>query len=256
LRYIYVDRSKISAEWLKKADKVTAEICAEDDEERRKEIIKKRSALWGELKTTLLDMSHQKCWYTEADDCVSDWHVDHFRPKDHYQWLAFDWKNYRIAGAKPNRKKSIHFPLHDQSTRASFEAPDISPEHPRLLDPTVPDDIELILFDEEGVLKNAQPDNKDAEGRIALSSKLLDIDGERLITMRQDIWNRCQSKIDNVRSFVIEKRNCDDALQSKAIKDWAAELRTMESPNSAFSKVAKCCIETNGVRWVRDIPES
>jgi len=77
-------------------------------------------------------MSHGKCWYSEAPDAVSDWHVDDYRSKkrtldedkteyDGYHWLAFDWKNYRIAGSFPNsphkdgegvtRGKWDYFPL-------------------------------------------------------------------------------------------------------------------------------------------------
>ena len=76
-----------------------------------KAFIDANSGVWGEIKNELLEMSHGKCWYSEAPDAVSDWHVDHFRPKkraldedktehEGYYWLAFDWKNYRIAGSQ------------------------------------------------------------------------------------------------------------------------------------------------------------
>ena len=92
-------------------------------------------------------MSCLKCWYSEAPDAVSDWHVDHFRPKkrtldedktehEGYHWLAFDWRNYRIAGSYTNsphrdgqgvtRGKWDYFPLANGSVRANWHQRDCS----------------------------------------------------------------------------------------------------------------------------------
>jgi len=76
-------------------------------------IIEQNSGLWRELQDWLCEKSYGKCWYTEARDSISYWHVDHYRPKakikdlnnveyDGYWWLAFNWKNYRLAGSATN----------------------------------------------------------------------------------------------------------------------------------------------------------
>ena len=111
--FILQDESKIPADWLKKVAGLQEQLEAPPDAAARKAFIDTHASVWGEIKDQLLEMSAGKCWYSEAPDAVSDWHVDHFRPKkraldedktehDGYHWLAFDWKNYRIAGSYSN----------------------------------------------------------------------------------------------------------------------------------------------------------
>ena len=119
---IAVHPTDVPASWLRRASELTAklEACVDDGEDvpaderltaaaKRKKIIDGHAYVWSELKDLLLKWSHQKCWYSELREDGSDYHVDHFRPKgrvlndgerprDGYWWLAFDWRNYRIAG--------------------------------------------------------------------------------------------------------------------------------------------------------------
>lgn len=92
-------------------------------EDKRKEFIEQNKSYWGKLKDHLASLSYGKCWYTEAHDIASVYHVDHFRPKNEtkklkkdcrietdnndeaYWWLAFAWENYRLSGNIPNTSK-------------------------------------------------------------------------------------------------------------------------------------------------------
>lgn len=78
---IRLDPNRIPAKWLEKAERLTKEIWTFETREERRAFLKKHAGFWSEIKEQLLQMSHGKCWYTEAPDCVADWHVDHFRPK-------------------------------------------------------------------------------------------------------------------------------------------------------------------------------
>lgn len=160
-----------SKDWLRKADEVTRKLqCMEDDEERTR-YINKRARLWSELKERLFELSHGKCWYCEAKEERSDYHVDHFRPKnrihddngvrhDGYWWLAFDWRNYRLACSYCNsphkgtdgksRGKSDLFPIKDETWRATGPDCDVDDEMPLLLDPTIQGEPELLWFMEDG----------------------------------------------------------------------------------------------------------
>ena len=89
----------------------------------------------AEFKPVLEAVSNGKCWYSEARDKVSYWEVDHYRPKKLYPWLAFDWRNFRLCGARPNRKKTDEFPLEEEGSRATVAFPDTVREGPILLDP-------------------------------------------------------------------------------------------------------------------------
>jgi uncharacterized protein (TIGR02646 family) len=165
MRYIPLKEKKPNAKWLKKADGVLDKLKAAGSREEREAIIDNNAKVWAELKKWLLELSHQKCWFTEAKDCFNHWHVEHYRPKkkaidgngaagEGYWWLAFDWRNFRICGSVGNAKKGAYFPLRPGSQRATGPDSDLREEHPELLDPADEDDPALMWFNVEGT---AQP---------------------------------------------------------------------------------------------------
>ena len=257
MRYIYLDAGRIDKDWLEKANELTTAIKAEADEEKRRELINKNAAHWGkpEIKNALLQMSNKKCWYTEADDCVSDWHVDHFRPKSTYQWLAFDWTNYRISGGIPNRKKSNKFPLSDDAHCAKFDAQDLAPERPMLIDPARPNDADLVTYDEQGMVKSARPDDDAVRRRVELTCEYLDLNSERLIARRLTVWNTCQAKVEQIHKLVAGAVNVQAALMSETVKALALEVKQAIRPEAPFSAVTKANVRTNDVSWILEIPE-
>ena len=70
---IYIDRTGFAPNdaWLAKADKVTKELLAADTKAKKYKIIDDNEKLWGELKDVLMELSHQKCWYSESKDTFS-----------------------------------------------------------------------------------------------------------------------------------------------------------------------------------------
>ncbi len=137
----------------------------------RNKVIDDNSGHWGELKDWLLALSHGKCWFTEAKDLCSHWHVEHFRPKklaknldgterDGYWWLAFDYSNFRICGSVGNTQKGGWFPLHENSLCSTFDCRCEESEAHFLIDPTRQCDVALISFQEDG---NAIPTDPDPE---------------------------------------------------------------------------------------------
>ena len=147
MRYIDYGDSKPSQDWLDKAEKYTKELKNISIHAERKIYINNRSQFWSKLKEDfLLDIFHHKCCFSEAIDEVSDYHIEHFRPKlkvqklkfstpkfseaerttwratekdnkdTGYWWLAFDWTNYLISGSKINSTyKQNYFPLKNGS---------------------------------------------------------------------------------------------------------------------------------------------
>ena len=125
--------------WRVKAEEITAEILAEDDLEKKHELIDRNNKHWRDesLIKWLSTLSHDKCWYTETKFGGDYQELEHFRPKKQtknrdgkshethpgYYWLAFDLDNYRLAKSRPNRKKSSLFPILDERNRAEV------PEH-------------------------------------------------------------------------------------------------------------------------------
>lgn len=255
MRYIYPDRRKIDNEWIRVAEALTADIQAAPDAAARKKIIDDNSRHWGKVKDALLEMSANKCWYTEADDCVAHWQVEHFRPKNDYPWLAFDWTNYRLSGAKPNGKKSTKFPLFDEAVRASNENRDCTREAPVFLDPTSPEDMELVTFSDEGLFECATPGDANAVKRVTATRDALGLDtNEVLVKKRREVWHECQTAIEEIRAYLKKKHNHVDALLSQTVVSRATKVKSLSDPQSPFSRVAERCIEAMAAGFVRSIP--
>jgi len=111
-------------EWIDEASKLTEQLRKAPDIEARKQILEKNDGFWRDdrIRDWLLKQFANKCWYTEAEESVSPYHVDHFRPKgritnldksqeDGYWWLTYNWENYVISGHLINSKKNDVFPL-------------------------------------------------------------------------------------------------------------------------------------------------
>lgn len=136
------------------------------EKSKRREYVQNNNG-WSQLKQWLSALSSEKCWYCEAKALRSVLDVDHFRPKlrvtvdgvtiaahSGYWWLAYEWKNYRLACQRCNRPftnasgaptgKRNEFPIRDEAARAADPDGSIDNEDPRLLDPCVESDPALL----------------------------------------------------------------------------------------------------------------
>ena len=95
--FVFQDAAKIPEGWLSKVAGLQVELEKLQTPEERKTFIDAHSGVWGEIKEQLLEMSGHKCWYSEAPDAVSDWHVDHFRPKNE-PWMKTRQNMRAITG--------------------------------------------------------------------------------------------------------------------------------------------------------------
>ncbi|MBP4047757.1 hypothetical protein [Chromobacterium violaceum] len=140
----------------------------------------KKNGSWGLLKKWLANVSGDKCWYCEAKSTRAPFDVDHFRPKlgvtvdgvklaghNGYHWLAYEWWNFRLSCQRCNRPenddvdvlygKANEFPIRDEVHRCMGPAGQLDAESPRLLDPCVQADCELLAHGIDGEVKpNAQ----------------------------------------------------------------------------------------------------
>ena len=243
--YVHLDETKIDKKWLARADKALAKIEQMDDGNKRSKFINKCNAIWRALRDPLLEMSHGKCWYSEAPEAVSDWHVDHFRPKSLYQWLAFNWRNFRISGAIPNRSKSNEFPLADDSPRACWTDRDYSRESGLLLDPTNPNDPDLMTFDEQGLPIPVNPDWPIIRQRVEATTRALGLDFDSLKDGRQRRWRECKAWIDELRELLPMDHHMDLARR-RQIERIMTTLRRMTLPDQPYSAVARACLKAAG----------
>ncbi|WP_107038196.1 retron system putative HNH endonuclease [Brumimicrobium mesophilum] len=63
----------------------------------------------NDVREALLKIYNHKCAYCEQR--IEQYHVDHFRPKSIYYWLAFSWDNLLISCPKCNENKGKKFDI-------------------------------------------------------------------------------------------------------------------------------------------------
>ena len=158
--------------------------------------VPKTPADWKALKTFLHESSKipgamdalPKCWYSElpqGDNNALD--IEHFRPKGsgdplppdkirqivlhgvnyqqnpiryNYDWLEFNYRNYRLVTATTNRTgaKHIYFPIAAGAARLPAGAlPWVIQEHAYFLDPTDPLDAALLYVKPNGEIAPLTP---------------------------------------------------------------------------------------------------
>lgn len=274
--YVYQDPAKIPPAWLEKVAKIQQQLEALTTTGERKSFIDKHSAVWGEIKEKLLEMSHAKCWYSEAPDAVSDWHVDHFRPKkraldadktehEGYAWLAFDWMNYRIAGSYPNaphqddsgttRGKWDFFPLANGCVRADWDHRDCGNEICLLLDPTKKNDPKLLTFDEKGVPLPSDPTNAITKRKVEITVHYLYLDSPRLNSARKQKWRETSDWIEEYHQVC--PMNFEDCTQQDFLRfeRLLRRLAKITGPDAAFSATARACLRANSLGQFIKSPE-
>jgi hypothetical protein len=258
MRYIALHDKQPSAEWLTKADRVIHQVKNAPNSIERNKIIESNRKIWGELKQWLLSLSHDKCWFSEARDCINYSEVEHFRPKtiakdkngrkhEGYWWLAFDWENYRICGDVVNKKKGTFFPLREGCVRASPFG-DYRLEEAILLDPADPNDPVLLSFDFDG---NAIPaagvtDEWDLE-RVSYSIKRYNLNTySLLVDQRKLVWTECWNAFLEYKAELKKYDKTRSPIAMQKVKDAAQKIRSMLKEDREFSSVAHACLISSG----------
>ena len=263
MRYIPLYDFQPSQDWIDKANKITQELIREQDFEKRKIIIDKNSSLWGKIKDDLHQLSHGKCWYSESRDVYSHYHVDHFRPKKRaldlngnneggYWWLAFEWTNYRICGSVGNTKKGDKFAV--LKYKANCESDPCEDEIIYFLDPTNQDDTLKLTFDNTG--KTIPSSNKEEEWdykRAKYTIDNLDLNYEPLKEARKDLWDICESKLNELQNLMQVYNQNPSATRKSQIQSKLQDLRILTKPKSEFSIVAIKCLVYSGIEWAQTL---
>jgi uncharacterized protein (TIGR02646 family) len=245
--------------WIKKAEQLTKQLIAETDDDKRKKIIDNNAALWGELKTHLLNLSHHKCWYSEAKEKFSHYHVDHFRPKKRaidlnnddkggYWWLTFDWKNYRVSGSVGNTKKGDRFCV--LKYKANSVTDNIEDEVFYFLDPIDEDDPIKLTFNDNG---EAIPYLNDKSSwdyiRVDYTINNLDLNYELLVEARRELWAELVLRIKEIQNLIDKNNSNPSPTNNSLIKEKLKQLKEFVKPQKEFSSTAKACLISSGLPW-------
>ncbi|PKG42492.1 hypothetical protein [Psychroflexus sp. MES1-P1E] len=243
---------------------------------------------WNQLQSIMLGVSHNKCWYSEAPIGNGDLEVDHFRPKNKskqkldftdpkskstvhkingYWWLAYDWDNYRLAGALTNKLrrdrlgdcddvkgKGDYFPLDLTTGRVANDEENIICEEPILLDPVNPVDVCLLTFD-KGIPIPATNSLEEID-RVKQSIFYYHLDLDQLNKDRKIVWDDCVEQLKDAKESI--DNSITPADKKVMMKKCFREIRKLvDSERKAFTSTAKACLmvysELSGFPWLKDL---
>ncbi|MFH6908102.1 hypothetical protein ACHQDA_11420 [Vibrio fluvialis] len=195
--------------------------------------IKKIGSKWSDFKPGFIQHFGDKCWYSEAPRVMTDFDVDHFRPKGAvkktkkryakrrvgntsekhggYWWLAYEAKNYRYSCVFANRPreeggKHDYFPLLNEAERVwnSCVLANHAAESPMLLDPCSPGDVTLVSYDKNPGRVASRYDkaaNSDAYSRVRESVKRYNLNSKTITGARLDVINDVKDLLELLEYF-------------------------------------------------------
>ncbi|QNL22650.1 hypothetical protein HZR84_12085 [Hyphobacterium sp. CCMP332] len=267
---IFIDIDKLSVEkkWLDKSKELLQDLSKAVDSEARKKIIDKVSSQkhWKQLKPALKALSYGKCWYSEAREIYSHYHVDHFRPKkqavddvsgkkiirDGYWWKTFDHCNYRIAGSVGNTAKSDHFAV--KRNCATCPDDDCDDEIFYLLDPTRPNDPKKLTVNENGSMSPSNP-NVDHWDNLRASYTIdkLDLNYEDLMEERKVKWSIVNRLVNEVDQLDREYNENPSASREERLVAKLEEVRILLAPCEELSSTVKSCLKASRRDWALEL---
>lgn len=255
----------------------------------------KKDGDWTDLRPFLHDCTKilnstdalPKCWYSElpqGDDYALD--VEHFRPKgsgdplkdNHikdietigsvkyeqgassgsYSWLKFDYRNYRLVTATPNRAgaKHIYFPVAKGTNRLSYgQFPWNTEEYQYFLDPTDKKDAALLFVKPNGEIApitprveltdddyNKLPNTWRNDGfnylRAIVTIRMYRLNYTKFIQGRKKVYDDTLSELENLDILFSENP------KSEVVQRIVNKIVQLLLPSAPFSLAAKSAIKT------------
>lgn len=233
---------------------------------------------WTVHKKAFERLSHYKCWFSEAYASVSDFEIEHFRPKkriylirakDDYQerriatdengywWLSYELENFRLAASKPNQLKGNYFPLETTSSIARELDNSWRKENSILIDPCIESDTKLITYD--GVEpKETNPNITSTEHiRARISIKVYGLKIPKLRNARSRVFEEAKNY------FVNAQLNWDAMHVNVGINQVAYNLAKLNfdnncmclvfmlKPNKEFTRMVLAFLVAANQTWVQ-----
>lgn len=274
MRYINIKRLEEQENWPPKkwqdrVSKAEEELRNLPEDKTRSDIFKRYNDIWSDLKEDFRQLSYGKCWYCEVHTDGMRGDMDHHRPKgkvtenpDHpgYWWLAFKWRNFRFScercnsqGTDPVTKivggKQNYFPLvgGNESRRIWDECDyeDLLKEDPLLLDPTEPDDPQLLTFQPDGRPGPASNDEESVDYlRAKKSIEVYHLYHSVSSRRRRKIYYRVRDLVEKYQTYQSLLKNDRGNLAARVgMKQVLTNLREMIEPEAEYSSAAKAYLD-------------
>jgi uncharacterized protein (TIGR02646 family) len=226
--------------------------------DRRKELIAKGEYIdisrfnsrykTRDIKDKLNSLYHHKCAYCE--DHAEQTHVDHYRPKQIYYWLAYSWDNLICSCPTCNQFKTNDFAINGKKAVPPKTTDDLSDintwssqkydrqEKPMLLNPERDVLNNVFLFDMEGHIKGN--DNSRADYTI----KTCHLDRDELVDERRKIVDDYRKAVE---AELLNASTADEQRRSIEVltRDFQRKAKDRTNTFYAYRNVA--------LGWLDDI---
>lgn len=226
--------------------------------QRRKELIRQGKYIdeqkynsrykTDDIKEKLDALYHHKCAFCEIR--VEQGHVEHYRPKQQYYWLAYSWDNLIYGCPTCNQFKGTNFEIKGKMAAPPSEADDLSDintcssqkndqqEKPMLLNPERDNLNGAFLFDMGGHIKDNNNDRADYTIRNC------NLNREYLVDSRRKIINDFRNKV--ISEFLnAETKEVKAKILSFLVEDFINSTNDETQTFTAFRKAA--------IDWLDDI---
>lgn len=151
-----------------------------------------------DIKKALKEIYKDKCVFCEQR--VESFHIEHYRPKSKYYWLAYSWDNLLYCCPRCNENKLNKFPI--ENSVAKFNSKDIKKIHnlrdkyddfekPLFVNPEKEDVFLDISFNKKGEFNTKKITNR----RLLETIKQLKLNREDLVNYRKPIYDEFEKQI-------------------------------------------------------------
>ncbi len=173
------------------------------------------------VKDALQKAQHGKCAFCESKIMhIAYGDVEHFRPKAGYRqhpdsplarpgyyWLVYEWSNLFFCCQLCNQRfKRNHFPLSDDSPRATCHHDDVRQECPLLVHPELEDPAAFLEFDGEYVRAIGGHPRGEATIRV------LGLNRQEIVERRRDVIDRIKVLLE-LRELMAQRIEADGSRE-------------------------------------------
>lgn len=221
----------------------------------------KKNRSWSILKTWLETKGNQKCWYCECKSSRAPFDIDHYRPKlrvtvdregldgySGYYWLAYEWRNFRLSCQRCNRGEKAddgtlfgkvnEFPVRRETKRCNSRTDTLRREKPRLLDPCLSRDCDLLAHPTSGEVKPIAQDGSQKFWRARYTIDLIGLNK----------WNNPEEKKKSWQTLDLLIRLGGDT------PEVVNQLKEFLSDEQEFSSFFRAAIGTHSEKdWVKSL---
>jgi len=164
-----------------------------------------------DVKSILESIYHKKCAYCEKNVGDSYYHIEHYRPKSIYYWIAYSWDNLLLCCDKCNVNKGDNFKT--EGEKATFNQESFGDIHklsqqyneiekPKMIHPEFEDVESKLIFDEKGNIKSE-------DERVQYTIKTCKLDRTSANDSRKKILDDLKRK-HNCKQFEYKFKNDDE----------------------------------------------